>query len=134
MIFARIGKHWLDSEPAGAGVGAIFLGHFGAGIGAAMGDVIQKSQSTKKDRLIGELIGLSADDLLKLDRSNFLIYYSDIIRAEVRGPGQSLRKRAGVLLMEGIKNYRFDIVSDRDNRQVCSRLIETTLPGKIVRH
>jgi hypothetical protein len=86
--------------------GLLFIGIFG-GLGGLLGGVIQKiSKMTYENKLKG----ISPDEMLKIDKKNYVLNYSEISNIWVKFDPNTLGKRNAELLIDTIdKKYKFII-------------------------
>lgn len=97
------------------------LGRWGAGV---EGLFRAPGESKRKGRVKKGAVDLSPDDILKADKDNFDIPYSDVVRVELDdGPGS-----VGILMLT--KDDKFSFLASRDFAAV-SKLLREALGDKV---
>ncbi len=116
LILARIGKRGLSELP-----GMSLLGRWGAGI---EGLLRGPGEARRKKRVERGAAGMTPDAILKADKDNFDIPYSDVVRVE-------LDDSAGpVSILMLTKDDKYSFLTTRDFAGV-SKLLRDTLGDKV---
>lgn len=130
MIFVKIGGQFADG-----GLGGAIAGGLGGALGGLIGSLIdqklQRSPSLKKEGKVKSFEAMTIDDLLRLDKKNFEVYYGDIMRIEMKKSAMSLNgPRTGTLSIQRKKKEKFDIAPSQKYDD-CLNVIQSLLPGKL---
>ena len=105
--------------------GLLFIGLFG-GLGGLLGGVIQK---ISKMTFENKLKGLSPDEMLKIDKKNYVLDYSDISNIWVKYDPITLGKRNAELHIESLnKKYRF-IIFAKFAKETVEKVEEINRPA-----
>ncbi len=120
-----------DTEGTIAVTGAVV----GGAVGAAIGNVLEK---TLRESLIElevdkpeSLNEVSVDELIKMDKENFEIYYEDISKIEMKEPTTKLEKSfsSGMLFIEEKKTYKFNIAPNQRFEE-CVEIVRSIIAEK----
>ncbi len=123
LIFAKIGGQFADS-----GIGMIVgITAFGA-VGTAFGQRIDEKLGAKAKKNETKIKKMSVDDILKLDKVNFQIFYKDIKSVAIKKSRLGINgQRVGVFTVNGNK---FDIAV-KQKYDECEKLAKNNLkPSK----
>lgn len=92
-------------------IGALVSGFIGGGLCGLMIALLFKNQQKKAGHLISNISNYaSAEDVIRADKKNFSILFSEISDIQVQQTTTGLH---GILLISADKNYKFDIIDQK---------------------
>jgi hypothetical protein len=115
LILARIGKRGMSELP-----GMSLLGRWGAGMEGLLRGL---GEARRKKRVERGAARMTPDEILKADKENFDIPYSDVVRVELDDSAGPVR----ILMLT--KDDKFSFITTRDFADV-SKLLRDTLGDK----
>jgi len=124
VIFAKIGGQF--SDPLwGALVGLTVGGAVGAMVGQKIG---QRTVTKKQEKKTDVLKNLSEEKILKADKNNFEVLYSDVSNIEIKKSSTGINgPRTGTL---GLGKNKFDITFGQKYED-CEKIIKKVLGKKV---
>jgi hypothetical protein len=92
-------------------IGALVAGFIGGGLWGLIIALLSKNQQKKADHLISNISSYpSAEDVIRADKKNFSIPFSEISDIQVQQTTTGLH---GILFISTDKNYKFDIIDQK---------------------
>jgi len=129
MVFAKVGGQFADFNIGGT-VGGVVGGAVGAGVGSLIEKKLRKSPSDKRDEKIKSFSEMPADEIIKLDKNNFEIFYKDTSKIEIKNPFKGVMGLGNwSLSIEGKRKEKF-VIAPKQKVEECQKIVKKVLSDK----
>jgi hypothetical protein len=128
VIFYKVGGQ-TSGDIAAVALGGAVGGALGGLIGSAISSKMGKGK--EQEERIKKFNELTPEELVKSDKSNFEILYSDIQKVEIKKSVMGVNGlRTGTVSISGAKNEKVDICAGQ-NFDACVGIVRSFLAGKV---